>query len=177
MTHRRSEKQARGIDAPFRQRLEAFTDREEFPANRTRPAVQFPRIHQAAHEISFHQQIRIERQHPFRPAGPDPLILRLRKPHIAGVPDHLNAAAEFLQDRTGTVGGGIIHHNYGRPDALLGHHSGQAAPDVPAAIESDNGNAYGRFRHEIGRCSIQRPFRRQSNYTESSYPEIFFEMV
>src|ERR1019366_8055744 len=114
-------------------------------------------------------------QHPFRPAGPDPLVLRLGEPHVAAVPDHLYAATEFVQDRPGTVVGGVIHHHHGRVDALLGHRGVQTATDVPAAIECDNGNAYGGFRHWLGRCSIQRVFGRQSNYTESSCTENILE--
>ena len=151
-----------------------MADREQFPADRPRPAVQLPRIHQAAHEILFHQQIRIQRQNPFRPVRPYPLILRLGKPDIVPVPNHLYAVAEFLEDcrvpsaealsTTTTVARmpfwAITAFKQRRMYRLL----------LKVTMEMHTvGSGMGFWA-----VQVQRPFRCQSNYTKSNHTEIFF---
>ena len=177
VAHRRREKQARGINPPLRQRLEPGADGEQFPANRARAGVQLTRSHQAAHEVFFHQQIRIERQHPLRPGAPDPLVLRRREPHVAPVPDDPYAATEFVQDRPGAVVRGVIHHHDGRLDALLRHYCVQTAPDVTAAVECDNGYAYGGFRHWLGVVQFKDPRATNPTTLNPGAKKIFLKMV
>ena len=147
MAHGGGEEEAGGIDAGFGQGLEAGADGEQFAANRACAAIQFRRIEQAADKIRLQQEVRIERQHPICRVAADGLVLGFGKPDIRWIPNDSYAVLEFPQNGGGVILRCVIHHHHGRVYALLRQGGVQAAPDVPAAVVGDDGDAYGGFRH------------------------------